>query len=146
MAFVFRFEKLLKLKMMIEEKLQRDFYMKTNEYTALMNELVELKNSRDEAILRRKRMEREGARSPQFNVIEDFLEGNKRLCIEKIGEIKESRKAVDLKKQELLEASREERIYEKLRENAFKEYRIKKEAVGLNQLDEMAGAYYGRAD
>jgi len=146
MAFAFRFEKLLKLKKIRVEKLQKEFYVATSRYVNLMNQLLKLKNSRDEAILRRKNIELAGAKAPQFEVIENFLNGNKALCIKKIEEIKESKKEVDLKKRELMEASREKKIFEKLRENAYRDYRLKIEALRMNEMDEISGVYFGRAN
>ena len=87
---------------------------------------------------------RRGSSIPHFDVIENFLAGNKAQCICKIEQIKEKRKEVDTKKIELLEASKEKSIYEKLKEKSFKEYRIRREAIQVNELDEVGNVYYGR--
>ena len=144
MQFNFRFERLLGIKKRKEEQLRREYFLHMNAYLAVMNDLVKLKRERDEAILRRKKMEREGARVPEFDVIENFLEGNKTLCIKKIEEIKENRKSLDVSKNEMLHASKERSLFDRLREKAFREYRLGKEAKEINDLDEIATLYSGR--
>ena len=144
MKFNFRFEKLRKLKEIKEEEKQKEYFLHMQMYSESMNKLLDLKHHRDEAILRKKRIEKEGARAADFDVIERFLAGNKAQCIKVIGEIKERRKALELKKMELLEASKEKSIYDKLKENAFRAFRIDQEIKQINAIDEIATSHFGR--
>lgn len=144
MAFVFRFEKLLRIKQMKEETLQREYFSFASDYRRSMNELLVLKNERDEAIERKKAMERNGCGAAQFDIIENFLYGNKARCIMKIDEIKKKRKLLDLKKRELDEARKERAVFDKLKEKAYKVYQLDKEKREVNRLDEISTIYFGR--
>jgi flagellar FliJ protein len=145
MAFKFRFQKLLRIKELREQKLMKEYSELIMQYQALMQELVELKTSRDDSIIKRKEMERTGSLAASFDAIELFLDGNKRQCIEKIGEIKACRAEADNKKVEMLEASKEKKIFEKLKEIKAHEYLVSKAAEDDNELDEVNGQYFGRS-
>lgn len=144
MGFNFRFDKILRIKLQKEETLQREYYSLMNSYMALMNELVELKKQRDSAIINQKEMEKRGTKAAYFDMIENFLKGNKVQCIDKIVEIRAKRKDLDFKKLELLEATKERKTFDKLKEIEFKKYILNNEIKDVNFADEVATSYYGR--
>ncbi len=145
MAFRFRFENILKYRENIEKQKSLEFLNAENAYKHQIKKVKQLEEKRDEIFSSMKEL----SSSPNFdivsfNMLRSFvlkIEEDIRFEREVLFQLKE---VMDLKRQELIKASQEKKVMEKLKEkdyNSYIEFMNRKETI---ELDEIASKAYNK--
>jgi len=141
-AFKFRFENILKYRENIEKQKSLDFLNAEEAYNRQIKKIKILEEKRDEIFSSLKEI----SSSPNFdiisfNMLRSFalkIENDIRFEREILFQLKE---IMELKRQELIKASQEKKVMEKLREkdyNNYIDFMNKKETIELDEISSKA--------
>ncbi len=137
MPFNFRFEKILKLKRRIEDELKSELaaleLRKKNAAIEKEKLVRELESLRGEFSKR----QQEGMSGGEIQLYLSLLSSLSFLITRKEKEIKSLEKDIETKKREIIEASKERKKFEKLKERNFEAYRYEEALKERKILDEM---------
>ncbi len=137
MPFNFRFEKILRLKRRIEDKLKSELgalELKKKKAVIEKEKLVrELERLRGEFSKR----QQEGMIGGEIQLYLSFLSSLSFLIARKEEEIRSLEKEIEVKRAEIVEASKERKKFEKLKERDFEIYRYEEMVRERKVLDEM---------
>ncbi|MCD6363721.1 MAG: flagellar export protein FliJ [Synergistetes bacterium] len=137
MAFNFRFEKVLDLKKRIEEKLKSELASLELKRGAVLSEREKLARELEDLRNEFSRRQEEGMSGGEIRLYLSFLSSLSVLIARKEEEIKHLEKKISEKREEIIEASKERKKFEKLRERAFEAYRYEEALRERRFLDEM---------
>jgi len=137
MAFNFRFEKILEIKRKIEDSLKNEIALLNLNKLKLIEEreslLWELESMRADFLGRQS----EGVRGEEIRLYLHFINSLSMLIARKDEEIRDIEGKIEEKKRELLEAMRERKKFERLKEKAYEAYLQEELYKERSVLDEM---------
>lgn len=145
--FVFHFEKLLKHRQSLENFAQRDWAEAQGHVDRAQSELKRMYDLIDQSRIRAADLEnRGGAHGVALGQIDDFIRGQK-IRIERLRlKIRELQAVAEEKHELLVEAAKERKILEKLKEKKKEEHRLLLKKSELKELDDIVVTRHGRSD
>jgi flagellar FliJ protein len=147
MKFTFAFEKLLNHKRTLEDIARRDYMNAKAKVDQAMAEMDGMYKQIDDSRLRAGELSIEGgAHGPALSQIDDFIKGQ-RVRIEQYRlKVRELMVEVERLQQILLEAAKEKKTLEKLKERRFDEYKLRRKKLELKAMDELTTTRFKRAE
>ena len=147
MKFNFVFEKVLGHKRTMEDIARRDWSEAQAIADKSMRELEKMYAQVDSARVRASELETTGGRlGPELSQIDEFINGQK-IRIERHREkVRELLGEAERLQAILVEAAKERKTFEKLKERRLEEYRGLKKKLELKEVDELIVTRFGRKD
>jgi flagellar FliJ protein len=138
MKFDFPFESLLHHKKQSEGVARRSHMEAQAKVDSAKQRLKNLYEAIDEARSRVASIERNGGmRAPELSLIDDFINGQKLLIVKQREEIRELSFEAERTLEILVEAAKETKTLEKLKERKFEEFKLLRKRKELKAVDEL---------
>lgn len=137
MAFKFRLQKILNLKEKAEENKKNEISVVLKEISEKEEEIKKLNIDRDKEILTRKKLNSEGSTINKIIDINNFIEYIEKEIDVANEELQVLNNKLKIKQNEYLEAQKEKKSFEKLKEKDLKKYKeeeAKEEAKVIDQI------------
>lgn len=144
--FKFRFETVLKVKEKKEEQLKREFMQLIALKIRQENLLMEIEKERQEKAKEKFNEKQTGTDIQTLIFYEEYANLLRKQIEETEKRIKELQEKADIKREELIEASKQKKIFERLKQNDFNDF---KNLVLKNEqqlLDEIAVNKFNRGE
>ncbi len=146
MKFRFTLEKLLEHKRTLERQAQKAWAEAQANVDRATKELDGLYAAVDEARKDVPRMEREGRPAASVAQVDEFINGQKIRIERKRGEIRELLAIAEARQVELVEAAKERKTLEKVREKRLEDFKLRRKKHELKENDELVVTRFKRAD
>jgi flagellar FliJ protein len=146
MKFRFTLEKLLEHKRTLERQAQKAWAEAQANVDRATKELNALYAAVDEARHEVPRMEREGRSAASVAQVDEFINGQKIRIERKRGEIRELLAIAEARQVELVEAAKERKTLEKVREKRLDDFKLRRKKHELKENDELVVTRFKRAD
>ena len=138
MKFEFSFQKLLDHKASLEDIARRDWLQARSSVEAANRELEAMYGQIDAARVRASSLEiTGGTQAASLSQIDHFISGQKILIERHRAHIRELVADEERKQVLVVEAARERKTLEKLKERRLEEYRLRRKKLELKQVDEL---------
>ncbi len=138
MKFEFSFEKILNHRRGLEDIARRDWLVANGKLNQAMKELDALFAQIEDSRLRASKIERGGGPlAPQLAMTDQFINGQKIRVEKKRLEVRELMGEAERLHEILVEAAREKKVLEKLRERRFADYKLLRKKMELKAADEL---------
>lgn len=137
LAFKFRLQKILNLKEKAEENKKNEISVVLKEISEKEEEIKKLNIDRDKEILTRKKLNSEGSTINKIIDINNFIEYIEKEIDVANEELQVLNNKLKIKQNEYLEAQKEKKSFEKLKEKDLKKYKeeeAKEEAKVIDQI------------
>lgn len=145
MKFEFSFEKLLEYRLSLENIAKRDWVDAQRKVDEAERELREMYDQIDHSREQALKLQRQGGkRSASLMQIDEFVELQKILIEKKKRQIRELKSIAEEKQGLLVEAARERKILEKLKEKRFEEFKKKRKKHEIKVIDDLVVMRHGR--
>jgi flagellar FliJ protein len=145
MKFSFPFERLLEIRKRSEDLARKDHALAAQAVAQANAALKEMYEAIDQSRLRAGRIEREGGpRAAELAQIDDFIRGQGVRIERHRGKIRELMARAESLQEALVEAARERKTLEKLRERRWNEHKDSAKKRELRRLDELTTTRYKR--
>jgi len=144
MAFNFRFQPLLNLKEQKKEVLQMQLANKNNYYIKLLGELKQIKDEKQDALLKFESDLKKGISSHELSFNLEVISFYIKKEINHLKKISFCEKEISQLKKNLLDSHKEVKIMQKLKENDLENYEIDETRQEQKNLDELTNLKYAR--
>jgi len=140
--FRFKLESVEKVRRLKEQECVRVLALAQTRYQQALQFKIQLSNELEDSLVRREKLGETATTVMAFLMENDFIAGHKQRIIQADQFILRARKNVEKCLREFLSAKKETRVIEKLRENAFEEF---KQEVQKHEQKELEELYVMRA-
>jgi flagellar FliJ protein len=145
MKFAFTFETLLKYKTSLEDVARRDWAEAQGKVDVAMKELDALYDQVDQSRLSAAQLVKKGgAQSTELILIDEFIKGQGLRIEQKRLKIRELMAIAEAKHDELVEAAKERKKLDKLKEHQFEAFRLRRKKDDAKKLDELVVTRFKR--
>lgn len=144
--FTFRLQSVLNLREKVEDQKELEYaraLQKVAEEEAKERTLVERKALKTEELT--ELVSKEGIDPYEVSRYNDFIEVLKERIVEQRKAVATAKAAAEAKRLELVEAMRERKTIERLRENAFEEYLEEEKHLEQKQVDDVVSYKYAKS-
>lgn len=142
MKFQFRFQKVLEQRQRVEDEARRDFLTAKAKTEAALAELKRLYQSIDDA-----RAQAQASHlAPQLVEISLFIEGQKIRIASQHKVVREFKEAEEVVQDRLVEAAKDKKTLEKLREKDLQAYRERLDKQERDENDDLSTMRFGRGE
>lgn len=142
--FVFNLQSVLDARKVFEEKILREFAEKKRELEKEVESLLHMRKRRESAVVQLKGLKDQGVMAADVTMYFNYI--NRLVQQESMQEdiIHQMEKQVEMKRQELIEAVKDRKVMESLKERKWEEYYQKVSSTERKLLDEMAIVRFDR--
>jgi flagellar FliJ protein len=145
MKFAFAFEKLLSHKRTLEDIARRDYMEAKSKVDASMREMDGMYKQIEDSRVRAGELGAAGGtHGPALSQIDEFIKGQQLRIVQHRLKLRELMQEAERLQQILVEAAREKKTLEKLKERRFDEYRARRKKLELKAADEIVTTRFKR--
>ena len=142
--FIFSMESILQIKQKLEDQAKAEYAVQVAELHRQLEKLHQLERRKDDLQEQLRQQVSDVLELLQIRQLEDAVENIKyNINLQKIAVINQQRQ-VDQARGKLNEAMKERKTYEKLKENAFEEFKKEQNAEEQKEINELVSFRFGR--
>lgn len=145
MKFEFNFEKVLDHRRKLEDLARRNWLQARAQVDSARDRLQKLYDEIDRARERAGDLGRRGgAQAPALAQVDEFINGQNLRIERQREEVRELTAEMERLQEVLVEAAKEKKILEKLKERRWEEFKIRRRKHELKEIDELVVTRFGR--